>query len=383
MTANTALVLAGGGARAAYQAGVLLAIARMLPKGAPSPFDILCGTSAGAINVVGLASSGPNFRLAASRLSSVWRSLHINRVYHTETSYFAKSFLQWGGSIVTGGRLIKAPHSVLDNAPLRDFLLESMDFNKLQDATHGGGLRAVALTASCYTTGMSVTFFEGGDEFDEWRRHQRIGVREQITVDHLMASVAIPLIFPSVRVDGLYYCDGAIRQMAPLSPALHLGAERLFVINLSSQRELAVERRVQADYPTLAQIFGHLLNSVFLDSMSADMERLIRVNHTVSLLSEETKLARQTNLKRVDVFTLTPSQSLEAIAYKHVETFPGALRFFMRGAGGMRRRGSVLASYLLFEPAYCKELIELGYHDAIEQKTAILKFLQGEICAVN
>jgi NTE family protein len=375
MVANTALVLAGGGARAAYQAGVLLAIARMLPKGSPNPFDILCGTSAGAINVVGLASGGRNFRLAASNLSSVWRSIHVKQVYRTDVGYFSKVFGRWAGSIISGGHWFRAPHSLLDNAPLRDFLLKVMDFNAVQDVIQDDRMRAVALTASCYTTGMSVTFFEGRDGIDEWHRHQRTGLRSRLTVDHLMASVAIPLIFPSVRIGDLFYCDGAIRQMAPLSPALHLGAERLFVINLSSEQERSAERRVQIDTPSVAQIFGHLLNSVFLDSMAADMERLIRVNHTVSLLSEDVKLERRTNLKRVDVYTLSPSASLEAIAFRHVHSFPRSMRFFMSGAGGMRRRGSVLASYLLFEPSYCKELIELGYRDAVQNKADILAFL--------
>ncbi|AXK40218.1 patatin-like phospholipase family protein [Crenobacter cavernae] len=379
MTANTALILAGGGARAAYQAGALMAIARMRPKGAPSPFGIICGTSAGAINATALAAGAHNFRRASAYLSSVWRELHVSDVYRSELSYFLKTFMQLGASVVSGGRLVGSPQSLLDNAPLRDLLERVMDFRGVEGAIDGGALKALALTASCYNSGLSVTFFEGGGDIEGWQRSQRIGVRARLTIEHLMASASIPVLFPSVQVDNLYYCDGAIRQMAPMSPALHLGADKVFAINLISHRqEVPAGRRPALEYPTLAQVFGHLLNSIFLDSMAVDMERLIRINHTVSLLSEEAKLENKTSLKRVEVFTLSPSRSLEEIAYKHAESFPRVLRFLMRGAGAMRQRGATLASYLLFEPAYCKALIDLGYRDAMEQKQAILAFLDGE-----
>ncbi|KZE35131.1 patatin-like phospholipase family protein [Crenobacter luteus] len=379
MAANTALILAGGGARAAYQAGALMAIARMHPRGAPSPFDILCGTSAGAINAAALASGAHNFRRASVYLANVWRELHVEDVYRSELPYFVKAFLRLGASIVTGGRLVASPHSLLDNAPLRGLLERVMDFDAVEAAIEAGRLRALALTASCYSSGMSVTFFDGGEGVEGWQRTLRVGTRTRLTVDHLMASASIPVLFPSVRVGDLYFCDGAIRQMAPLSPALHLGASKLFVISLVGRAQsLGAERPGGAEYPTLAQVFGHLLNSIFLDGMATDMERLIRINHTVSLLSEEAKLEHKTALKRVEVFTLSPSRSLEEIAFRHAESFPRVLRFFMRGAGAMRQRGATLASYLLFEPAYCKELVDLGYRDAMDQKQAILAFLNGE-----
>lgn len=370
------LVLSGGGARAAYQAGVLLAIARLLPEPERNPFPIICGTSAGAINAVAVAAGAGNYRQAVRYLAQMWKQLHINNVYDASLSYFLKTFFHFGISIATGGRGWRNPRSFLDNAPLRDFLSRTMPLDGIQDSLEQNALQALALTASCFSTGMSVTFFEGQSGINEWSRHQRLGVREKISLDHLMATSAIPLIFPSTQIGKLHYCDGAIRQMTPLSPALHLGAEKLFIVGLSSQRPTGVERRTTGVAPSPAQIFGHLLNSVFTDSMSMDMERLLRVNHTVSLLEGNQELCTQTSLKQVDIFMLNPSKSLESIAYQYAHEFPPVLRFLMKGAGGTRQRGMTLATYLLFEPGYCRALIALGYKDALNQREAIKQFLE-------
>ena len=372
------LVLAGGGARAAYQVGVLMAVARLLPRNAANPFPIISGTSAGAINAVGLAAGAGQFRRTTSRLAQMWKTLNVSDVYRSDWPYFLKAFFQWGGSLITAGKLVHNPPGLLDNAPLRRYLSQAVQMDGVENAIHSGDLRALALTASCYTSGHSVSFFEGHEDIEPWSRHQRYGVRERITIDHMMATAAIPLIFPSACIGDMFYCDGAIRQMAPLSPALHLGAERLFIINLVNHQERHGERRQQVMPPTLAQIFGHLLNSIFLDSMSADMERLTRVNHTVSLLDEHSRLSGRTALKRVEVFNISPSVSLDMVAHRHFTGFPPAMRFLLRGAGAMRQRGSALASYLLFSPGYCKELIELGYKDAFARKKEILNFLAGD-----
>ncbi|VEB44181.1 Patatin [Chromobacterium violaceum] len=370
------LVLSGGGARAAYQVGVLLGIARLLPDPRHNPFPIICGTSAGAINAVALASGAGNYQLAVGTLAKVWKQLHIPDVYDVGAMYFIKTFLHFGVSLLSAGHAWTNPQSFLDNAPLRQTLGKMMPFDGIEPSIASGALQALALTASCYTTGMSVTFFQGEESLGEWTRYQRLGVRERIGLDHLMATAAIPLIFPSVRIGEKFYCDGAVRQLSPLSPALHLGAEKLFVVGLASKRPDTIERRTVGSYPMPAQIFGHLLNSVFIDSMAVDMERLTRINHTVSLLQSNEELACQTQLKKVDIFQLNPSQSLEGIVYRHTHLFPPMLRFIMRGAGATRQRGTALATYLLFEPAYCRELIALGYRDTLHHKHAIREFLE-------
>ncbi len=372
---RTGLILSGGGARAAYQAGVLLAISRLLPEPGRNPFPIICGTSAGAINATALAAGAEDFRATVHYLTRMWKQIHIDDVYDGSIRYFLKTFLHFGLSILTAGHGWAPPRSFLDNAPLRGFLERVMDLSRLPDAIACGAIDALALSASCYTTGISVTFFQGRDDLEEWTRYQRLGVREPLTLDHLMATSAIPLLFPAVPLADGYYCDGAVRQMTPLSPALHLGAEKLFVVGLAHQHQ-GMERRRSVQYPSPAQVFGHLLNSVFLDSMSTDLERMVRVNHTVSLLSRDAELAHETRLRKVDVFMLSPSQSLEKIAHKHIRLFPPMLRFLLRGTGGTGQRGAVLATYLLFEPGYTRELISLGYHDAMKQSDAISRFLE-------
>lgn len=370
------LVLSGGGARAAYQVGVLLAISRMLPDPRVNPFPIICGTSAGAINAVALASGASNYQHAVLTLSQVWKQLRIRDVYDASAPYLLKTFLHFGVALLSGGRLWGNPQSFLNNAPLRDMLRRTMAFEGVDYSLECGSLQALGLTASCYTTGMSVTFFQGAEHLSEWERYQRLGVRERIGLDHMMATSAIPVFFPSVRIGEKFYCDGAVRQLSPLSPALHLGAEKLFVVGLASKRPDTIERRRNGSYPTPAQIFGHLLNSVFIDSMAVDMERLTRVNHTLSLLENHQELTGLTQLKKVDIFMLNPSKSLEGIAYRHSRLFPPVLRFVMSSTGATGQRGMALATYLLFEPGFCRELIALGYRDALHQKDDIMRFLE-------
>lgn len=375
---NVALILSGGGARAAYQAGAMLALSKLLPDPSRNPFPIISGTSAGAVNAVALAAGATDFRRAAGYLAQVWKQVHIENIYDPSLAYFVKTFLHFGVSVLTGGRGWTNPRSFLDNSALRGLLDGVMQFEGIEQSIRAGALRAVALTASCYSSGMSETFFQGDDSIQPWSRYQRVGVREKLGVDHLMATSAIPLIFPSARVGSRYYCDGAVRQMAPLSPALHMGAEKLFIVGVGGRGGAQADRRQGREFthPSPAQIFGHLLDSVFLDSLSSDMERLLRINHTVSLLQAYPELAEQTPLRRVDAFVLNPSHSLEEIAYRHGNRFPRVMRFVMQGAGATRKRGSVLASYLLFEPEYCRELIALGYKDVLNQKQAIGEFLE-------
>jgi len=370
------LILAGGGARAAYQAGVMVAVSRILPDARHNPFPVICGTSAGAINAAGLACGAVDFRAAAGHLAQIWRQIHIENVYHADWPTFLKTFLHFGVSIASGGRFWNNPRSFLDNSPLRQLLTSTMTFEGVERARQAGVLHALALTASCYSSGKSVTFFDGHPDIGEWSRQMRVGTRDRIGLDHLMASSALPLIFPAAKVGGQYFCDGAVRQMAPLSPALHLGAEKLFVIGLAGPRPHERREEVAADYPPPAQVFGHLLNSVFADSMSSDMERLIRVNHTVSLLRHHEELASKTPLHRVEVFMLNPSVSLEEIAMRHLHQFPAVMRFVLQGAGATRMRGLSLATYLLFEPGYCRDLIALGYKDALRHRDEIFKFLE-------
>lgn len=351
----------------------MLGVSHILPDPGRNPFPVICGTSAGAINATGLACSADDFRAAAVNLTQLWRQIRFEDVYQSGLSTFLKTFLHFGVSIASGGRLWAPPRSFLDNSPLRAYLQRVVSFEGIDRSIDSGALQALALTASCYSSGQSVTFFDGQPGIETWSRQMRVGVREKIGLDHLMASSALPLIFPASKVGDRFYCDGAVRQMAPLSPALHLGARKLFVVGLAGARQPV---RDHGGYPSPAQVFGHLLNSVFADSMASDLERLIRVNHTVSLLQRHQTLAEQTPLRRVEVFLLNPSGSLEEIARRYVRRFPPVLRFVLQGTGATRRRGLSLATYLLFEPGYCRELIALGYKDVMRQKAAILSFLE-------
>ncbi|SDT45463.1 NTE family protein [Pseudomonas asplenii] len=373
----TGLILSGGGARAAYQVGVLAAIGELLPPGTSNPFPVIVGTSAGAINAVSLASGAMNFTAAIERLSAFWQGFRSHRVLrsdwpgviHQATRFFGHSLLGLGAQV---------PVALLNSSPLRDLLDEKIHLPGIAQAIEHQQLRAVAVTAFGYESGQAVTFYQGKGAIDSWLRHRRIGVPTELTVDHLLASSAIPLLFAPVKLGPEYFGDGAVRQSAPISPALHLGATRVLVVGVSGNsrgldaRE-AVERRYTGLQPSLAQISGHMLNSTFIDSLESDIELLQRLNQFGRMLPPHQP--RSLGLAPVDVLVIAPSQPLDEIAARHRHELPPALRLFLRGPGATRTSGAGVLSYLLFEAGYCSELIELGRRDALAKRDELCRFL--------
>lgn len=369
------LILAGGGARAAYQVGVLKAIAELLPQGAPNPFPVLCGTSAGAINAATLAIYAKNFHEGVRRLNLVWRNFHIEQVVRADALGILKTGLHWLAALLLGGLGKRNPRALFDPTPLRALLEQHLPCEKIEEAIDAGVLRALSVTCSGYSSGESVSFFQGLSSIAPWKRARRSGCGVTITIDHLMASSAIPFLLPAVRIHREYFGDGTMRQNAPISPALHLGADRVLVIGVRQEQQGYTPRPSTTEYPSLAQIAGHVLNSIFLDSLDADLERLQRINKTLSLISAERLREGGVMLRHIEVLVIAPSQDLEKIAAKHVHHLPRPVRYLLRGIGAFDRHGTNLVSYLLFERPYTRELISLGYADAMQRRKAIRDFL--------
>ncbi len=370
------LILAGGGARAAYQVGVLKAIAEMLPQESPNPFPILCGTSAGAINATTLAIYATRFQEGVRRLTFVWRNFHVHQVFRTDPLGILANGLRWFAAVTFGGLGRHNPIALLDRTPLRRLLTGALAFDRIQDSVNAGALHALSITASGYESGQSVTFFQGTSSLSPWKRSRRIGSAANITIDHLMASSAIPFLFSAERINREYFGDGSMRQMAPISPALHLGADRVMVIGVRQEDSGTSFRSDTNEYPSLAQIAGHVLNSIFLDSLEADIERLRRINKTISIIPAHQLQEGGVTLRSVDVLVISPSEDLEKIAARHARHLPWTIRSLLYSLGAFNRKGSNLISYLLFESHFCRELIDLGHKDAMHRREEILRFLE-------
>ena len=294
------LILTGGGARAAYQVGVLKAIADSMPRGARSPFPIICGTSAGALNAAALAANAQNFRKATQYLANTWKGFHAGHIYRTDTIGVLKNSMLWLAGMVFSAFGINRLNrvSLLDNSPLVEFLENMVPYENIQKNIDAGLLRALSITASGYGSGQSVTFYQGVKQLVPWRRTGRVGTPAQIEIKHLLASAALPFIFPAKLINREYFGDGSMRQIAPLSPALHLGATRVLVIGVTLNGYAEQPGRSNiGDYPTLARIAGHALNSIFLDSMEVDLERVKKINDLVAIMPEEMR-ARQSQACR-------------------------------------------------------------------------------------
>lgn len=369
------LMLTGGGARAAYQVGVLKAIAEFMPRRTQCPFQIVCGTSAGALNAVTLAVNARHFRKGVKYLLGIWTSSQVSDIYRSDLLGVAANSGRWLAGLLLSllgiNRMRRV--SLLDNSPLAVFLEETLPCEQIQENIDAGALHALSITASGYSSGHSVTFYQGVPGLQPWKRARRLGVETRIGIEHLLASAAIPFIFPAVHIHREYFGDGSVRQIAPISSALHLGADKVLLMG-AWHKDDEEERRNKVDsYPTLAQIAGHALDSIFLDSLEVDLERLQRINDAVKLIPEELRAA--TKLRHIDVLVITPSQPLEKIAERYISQLPWTIRLLLRSVGVMRRSGANLVSYLLFDKQYCRALIDLGYQDALKRRDEILCFL--------
>lgn len=373
-----ALVLPGGGARGAFQVGVLKAIAELMPEGAPNPFPILSGTSAGAINSVVIASRARRFRLAIHNLQEVWRNFESHQVFRSDGLTMLKSSLHWTAAIVLGGTLVGTPKSLLHNEPLRELLGHNIRFPRIQKSIDAGLLDAIAITAAGYSTARSTSFFQATAAHEPWTRTRRAGVASTINLDHLMASVAVPLIFPPVRIHNEYFGDGAMRQATPLSPAVHLGADRILVIGVRDENATPeVDLRVPQPFPSLALIAGYMLDTLFMDGLYSDLERLTRINQLIDAVPPEERHGSMANVRPIDTMVVVPSEDLRQIAYEHRKAMPRPVRALLRGIGGRGANGSRLLSFLMFEKEYTTRLIELGYRDAMDVRDELRAFVTG------
>ena len=428
----TALVLSGGGARAAYQVGVLRAIAQLryeaashasafsssaspahagsprfvgLPGASRSsgplnasgafrvsgssvpagnPFDVIVGTSAGAITSAALACRADRFGQAVDMLCDVWANFSAEQVYRSDSLGVIRNGARWATMLSLGWALARwrrfRPRSLLDNAPLGELLQELVPMHRIPRMLERGHLHALAVTASSYGTGEHVTFYDSREPIEPWVRTQRKAVSTRLDYSHLLASSAIPFIFPAASIpfggyDG-WFGDGSMRQTAPLAPAIHLGATRMLVIGAGRLHEPSVERMPERRYPSVAQIAGHALSNIFLDALAVDVERMARINNTLSLLPEE--VLAKTPLRPIEYLMIAPTERLDDIAARHLDALPRPVRALLRGAGvgkaGPRAQGAALASYLLFEAPYTQELMALGERDAMARADEVRRF---------
>ncbi len=372
----TGLILPGGGARNAYQAGVLKAIADMLPENAKNPFPVICGSSSGALNAVLLASSATHFREGVDRLYGIWANFHVGKVFETDAWTALKSGFRWFLSFASIGLYKGQPRSLLDNTPMREMLERHIRFARIQQAIDSGDLRAVSVTASGYTTGASVTFYQGIESLTPWKRTRRLGRRTELTINHLMASSAIPVLFPAVKLKDEYFGDGSMRLSAPLSPALHLGANRLLIIGVRSQGlDKTPGEDAEIPYPSFGHVSGYIFDTLFMDSLDADIERMRRINHTVTETRDKEVEYKDTRLRQIDYLVVSPSRDIREIVEKYVGNFPRTLKILLKGIGALAREGRPLMSYLMFDAPYCKELMEMGYEDGMAARDQVLHLL--------
>jgi NTE family protein len=367
------LVLTGGGSRSAYQIGVLLALAELLPR-SRNPFQVIVGTSAGAVAASVLAAEAHHWRRAVAGLERVWANFRSGQIFHVDAPHMLRAGAHWVLALVSGGMVLSPPKSLLDNTPLRELLAKHVDCAGVRRSIARGHLRAFALCSTSYSSGQSVAFYDGIESIFDWSRVQRIGRRTEFTLDHLMASVAIPLLFPPIRIGDDYFGDGAMRQLHPLSPAIHLGADRLLIVGVRARRAAGVAvNRLQTLMPSPGEIFGYMLDTLFTDQIYGDLEQLERINTLVHAAPQATRGERT-----VETLMLAPSVDPREIAARHAGEMPPGLRALLRVIGGRDASGYQLASYLTFEAGYTRALIELGYRDAMEARVPLLAFMGGE-----
>jgi len=409
MAIKYGLVLTGGGARAAYQAGALKGVREILlrqedresresPESPESregregregpemqrpddflPFPVIAGISAGAINAAFLASRAGNFTDAIDQLCSLWDTLRIDQVLDTDLSALSGIGMRWIRDLSLGGALGKSQSNhLLETTPLKELLASHINFKEIQNHISSKVLKGLALSVTNYRTGTAISFFDGDPDIQPWLRSARIGLRSTLALEHVLASASIPLLFAPVQIGHSFYGDGGIRMTSPLSPAIHLGAEKILAIGIrysrSDEYTLQINETQRMDHVSLADISGVMLNAAFLDTLESDIERMERINQTLALMSDEARRNHPQNLRAIPVLTIRPSQDLGTLASEQFHLFPRMLRYLLKGIGASDQQGWDLLSYLSFDKTYTGCLLDLGYRDALAMKEKILEF---------
>jgi NTE family protein len=367
------LMLSGGGARGAYQDGVLKAVAEVAANlGINQPIKIITGVSAGAVNAAYLASRSQDFSVAADEMAMMWSQITANCVFKTDALSAGRSGLRFLSDATIGALYRKKlARSLLDTEPMRAFLDKKIPFDQINRNLKAGYFESLAITAMNYTNATSVTFVNSAPEAPMWQRSRRASELANIAKEHVMASAAIPLFFPPVKVGEDHFGDGCLRNMAPLSPAIHLGADRILVISARKPDSKLGPTGPDID-PSIARILGVILNALLLDSIDLDMERMSRVNSTIDFVTGNQRSGL--SLRKVDFLWIRPSRDIGELAGDLFNRLPSVLRYLVAGLGSSRE-ASELTSYLLFDPDFCGQLVHFGYEDGIKQKEDIEKFL--------
>ncbi len=378
------LVLTAGGARAAYQAGVLKGISDILrPNVEVSPYKILTGISAGAINVAYLATYAERFHHAADECFRLWKELKPESILKVDFLTNGRLSAKWFrdlsmGELYTGKRM----SYLLDTTPLREMAVKYLNFESIKKNIANGTLHGLGFSATNYKTGTAVTFYDGHPSIKQWARTSRIGRRVDLNHAHVLSSASIPVLFEPVQIENCFYGDGAIRLRAPISPAIHLGSDRIMAIGIRYFRpeDMTIELNETSEMPdvTVADITGVLLNSTFMDSLESDLERLQRINITLRLIPEEQRKKHPQQLRELPILFIRPSQDLGRLAAHQFHHLPRMLRHLLKGIGASDERGWDLLSYLSFDSSYTLPLLELGYSDAISRRSEIEAFFFDE-----
>lgn len=373
------LILPGAGARGAYQVGVLKAVAELLPKRAGNPFSILSGTSAGAINAAVLASRAIHFQQAVADMERVWANFSTDQVFRSDIRTMLLASTRWLRALILGGGS-RNPQSFLDCEPLRELLRHEIPFGRIDKVLASGHLDVLAVTASAYTSARSVTFFQSSAPVLPWARVRRIGRPTKITLDHVMASSAVPFVFPPVRIGSEYYGDGSMRNRTPLSSAIHLGADRVLVIGVRDEHpDPEPVASTEPSPPSFAEMAGYMLDTLFMDGLYSDLERLTRMNLLLDQIQSVRLKPPIGRLRHIHTLIILPSEDIRSIAARHVREMPKPVRILLNRMGaardGGRGGGMQLISYLLFESGFTRELIAMGYRDARAREEEIRAFL--------
>jgi NTE family protein len=364
------LLLSGGGARAAYQVGVLRAISELLPKNASNPFHIISGTSAGALNAASLACHAHRLRTGVKLLEHVWKNISSDKVYTPQSGkLLGSASIMLFASMRT--KDTDVPISLLDNSPLLHLLQRVLKLDKIQRNIDRGLLDALSITTSSYNTGESVSFYQGMKGLSDWQGPHRIGRSGTISYSHLMASSALPVLFPAVKIDEQFYGDGAVRQLAPTSTPIHLGATRLLVIGVSGNRSNSPAGNTNAAAPSILQILGHILNSAFVDTLENDLEFLRDMNDVLDQLPQGVINSPKISAQKIELLEISPSKEINILAKQFYDELPKQMAKHIKPDSS-----STLLSLILFEKGFCSALWKMGYEDALSKESKIRHFFR-------